>query len=123
MAPGLFATLHTVKSCKGADGARIVVLRGDLDVFRADEVRQALQEAAAEPLLVIDLSEARSISASTLGELVRSYKQRLNAGLQTARVVVRSAHVRKIFDITGLSRLWPFFESVDAAKCHSGGMK
>lgn len=95
--------------------AAVVTLRGDLDLVRVPEIRLALQDAVRKPRLVIDLGEARLVSAAALTELVRCYKQRMAEGLESARLVVRSACVRKIFEITDLSRLWTFFDSVEAA--------
>jgi len=97
------------------DDAAVVTLGGDLDLYRAPEIRLALQEAVRKPRLIIDLGEARLVSAAALGELMLCYKQRMAVGLEAARLVVRSACVRKIFEITNLTRLWTFFESVEAA--------
>lgn len=98
------------------DGAFIVALNGDLDVYRAAEVRLALQHAAAQQRLIVDLSEVGTISAAILTEFVRCYKHRMMQGLEPARLVVRSSVVRKIFEITDLGRLWPMFETLDAAR-------
>lgn len=98
------------------DDAFIVSLNGDLDVYRASEVRRLLQEAAAQPRVVVDMSRVATISAAILTELVRCYKARMAQGLEPARLVVRSSAVRKIFEITDLTKLWPIFETLDAAR-------
>lgn len=97
------------------DDAYIVVLLGDLDVYRAGEVRRALRNGADKQRLIIDLSQAETISAAILTEFVRCHKHRHMRGLQPARIVLRSEHVRKVFEITKLAQLWLFFESVEAA--------
>jgi anti-anti-sigma factor len=94
---------------------QVVVLSGDLDIFRAGEVRQVLEAAAGEKRLIIDLREVRFISAAILSEFVRTYKERLRRGLEAARLVVRSPHIRKVFEITKLAGIWPLYDSLDAA--------
>lgn len=98
------------------DDAFIVALDGHLDVYRAAEVRRLLQDAAPQHRLVVDLSEVRTISAAILTELVRCYKQRMARGLEPARLVVQSSAVRKIFEITNLSKLCPIFDTLEAAR-------
>lgn len=98
------------------------MLRGDLDIYRQAEIRRELQAAAGKRRLIIDLREARYVSAAALTELVRCYKQRVAGGLEAARLVVRSPYVRRVFDITGLARVWTLFESFDAAACHGVGI-
>lgn len=100
----------------------VVVLRGDLDFYRQPEIRRTLQAAAGKARLIIDLREARYVSAAALTELIRCYKQRVANGLESARLVVRSPYIRRIFDITGLARVWTLFESLDAAACHGVGI-
>lgn len=103
------------------DGAHVVVLSGDLDVYRAPEVRMALDDARDKPHLIIDLSGAHTVSAAVLSEFVHCYKERRRLHFEPARMVVASKHVRRIFEITELAQLWPFFESLEAA-CHSPGI-
>lgn len=97
------------------DDAFIVSLNGHLDIYRASEVRRLLQEAAAQPRLVVDMSNVLTISAVILTEFVRCYKHRVAHGLEPARLVVRSTAVRKILEITDLTKLWPIYESLDSA--------
>ncbi|HET9096504.1 MAG TPA: STAS domain-containing protein [Candidatus Baltobacteraceae bacterium] len=98
------------------DDAFIVSLNGHLDVYRASEVRRLLQEAAEQPRVVVDMSNVLTISAVILTELVRCYKARTAQGHEPARLVVRSTAVRKILEITDLTKLWPLFETLDAAQ-------
>ena len=100
------------------DDAHIVILSGELDVYRVAEVRQALAPARDKERVVIDMSGVQIISAAVLTEFVRCYKERLKKGYEPARVVAASPHVRRIFEITELAKLWPFYESMDTALSH-----
>ncbi|HEY9179317.1 MAG TPA: STAS domain-containing protein [Candidatus Baltobacteraceae bacterium] len=97
------------------DDASIVVFSGDLDVYRAGEVRMALEQAQDEPRLIVDMRKVHTVSAAVLTEFVRLHKHRLDRKLEPPRLVVTSPGVRRIFDITQLSKLWPFFETIEAA--------
>src|SRR5215475_4520582 len=65
-APGRDAAVTGVDS---RDGAVVVSLGGELDLYNAEEVRSALLEACSgEPeLLVVDLGEVRFIDSTALG--------------------------------------------------------
>src|SRR5215475_5099382 len=56
------------------DGAVVLSLAGELDLYNAEEVRGALLEACAgEPaVLVVDLEEVRFIDSTALGVLIEA---------------------------------------------------
>src|SRR5690242_3929731 len=56
------------------DGAVIVSLAGELDLYNAEEVRRALLDTLADgaELLVIDLSEVTFIDSTALGVLIEA---------------------------------------------------
>lgn len=99
----------------GASDALIISLTGHLDVYRAPEVRRTLSAASRRPRLIVDLSQVASISAAILTEFVRCYKQRLAAGLEPARLVVRTQIVRKVLEVTELASVWQIYPSIEAA--------
>src|SRR5438045_8436187 len=88
------------------DGAVVVSLAGELDLYNAEEVRSALLEAcAAEPeVLVVDLGEVRFIDSTALGVLIEARSRmadrrgfRLAApGVQTRRALEGSALCRQL---------------------------
>lgn len=75
----------------------------------------ALEQAQDEPRLIVDMRKVHTVSAAVLTEFVRLHKHRLDRKLEPPRLVVTSPGVRRIFDITQLSKLWPFFETIEAA--------
>src|SRR6266496_1990063 len=56
------------------DGALVVSLAGELDLYNAEEVRSALREAlAGEPaVLVVDLEQVTFVDSTTLGVLIEA---------------------------------------------------
>ena len=63
-----------VKGVEKRDGATLVSLAGELDLYNAEEVRGALLAACAgEPeVLVVDLGEVRFIDSTALGVLIEA---------------------------------------------------
>jgi anti-anti-sigma factor len=98
------------------DDALIIVFQGDLDVYQTGPVRKQLIEASRSPRVIFDLTAVSTISAAVLSEFVVCYKVRQGRGFKPASLVVSSPHVRRIFEITNLAKLWPMFETLDAAK-------
>ncbi len=84
----------------------VVWLRGDHDIATRDTLANAIDEAIAleEPTVVVDLSDAHLVSATTLGVFVAAFET-LRA--QSRSLVLRgpSPFVRRIFEVTGLSDL------------------
>lgn len=101
--------------------ARVVALSGQLDVYRAEHLREVLRPASLAPRLVIDLSGVPWISAAALSEFVRLHKYRSKLGLESIRFVVDSAAVRAVFEITGLTGLWRMYDDAQAAAARSDG--
>jgi anti-sigma B factor antagonist len=63
---------------------------------------------------VVDLSEATFIDSTTLGVLLGTLKRLRTVGGEIA-LVCTDRNIRKIFEITLLDRVFPLFESRDAA--------
>lgn len=91
----------------------LIALRGEWDLYNRPELEQALlaAEAAAESLVVIDLSHATFIDSSVLGALVEARK-RLQERVKIA-VVAQDRQIRKVFEITGLDAVFAMHESLD----------
>ena len=99
------------------DGARIVRLGGELDLYNAQSVRQALLDACANGpnRVVVDLSEVEFIDSTALGILIEARTGLANRSafiLAAPRVVTRRA-----LEIAGLDRYFTVHETVpDALK-------
>lgn len=90
---------------------RVLEVAGDLDLSNADALRAAIAAAidVVDPL-VLDLSEVNYLDSSALSVLV---KQRNVFGLRLQIVAPRNASVRRIFEITGLSKRLALKDSLE----------
>ncbi len=86
------------------DGAVVVSLTGELDLYNAEEIRRALLEACAdEPrLLVVDLEEVRFIDSTALGVLIEA-RSRM-ADRSGFRLAAPGLETRRALEISGLDR-------------------
>ena len=90
----------------------LIALRGEWDLYNRPELDAALleAEAAAESLVVLDLSRATFIDSSVLGALVEARK-RMQERVRIS-VVAKDRQIRKVFEITGLEGVFELHESL-----------
>ncbi len=79
----------------------LVVLSGDLDLYEAPRVRDALD--ALDGPGVVDMSAVRLVDSSVLNELARVAKR---AGLQRVTLIVKSPNIRRVLDVVQFERLF-----------------
>jgi anti-sigma B factor antagonist len=106
---------HPIAGVDRKDGAVVVHLTGELDLYNAPAVREALFEVAAESpdRLVVDLTDVEFIDSTALGVLIEARTKLSNRrafllaspGLETHRAL----------QVSGLDRHLPVHESVDSA--------
>jgi anti-anti-sigma factor len=104
-----------VLSVDGQDGVCVVRLGGELDLYNAQSVREALASACAqEPQkLVVDLSEVEFIDSTALGVLVEA--RSLLANRRALLLAAPKLATRRALEISGLDRHFGLHETVDAA--------
>jgi anti-sigma B factor antagonist len=110
-------TSVTVIPSQDGDDICVVQLIGEIDVFASPEVKSALVGLIKEGhnLLVIDFAKVAYIDSTGLGALVAALKgARENGG--SIAVVCTNPQIRRIFDITGLVKVFGMFEDVEAAR-------
>jgi anti-sigma B factor antagonist len=98
------------------DAASVVSLRGEIDVYTAPRLRQALidlVEGGATDI-VVDMTKVDFLDSTGLGVLVGGLK-RVKSKEGELRLVVTAERIMKIFDITGLSKVFPMYGSLDEA--------
>lgn len=95
------------------DGAAVVRLAGELDLYNAEKVRTALGGAAAgDPVrVVIDLSAVEFIDSTALGALVDAHR-RQPGGL---RIASPQDAIRRALHVSGIDRHLAVFDTVDDA--------
>ena len=106
---------HPVLSIKREDGACVVRLAGELDLYNANDVRQALFDACADrpERLVVDLGEVDFVDSTALGVLIEARTK-----LTNKRAFILAApglETRRALEISGLDRHFSVHETVPAA--------
>ena len=96
--------------------ASVVTLRGEIDVYTAPRLRQALIDLVegGATNIVVDMDKVDFLDSTGLGVLVGGLK-RVKSKEGDLKLVVTQDRIMKIFDITGLSKVFPMFSSVDDA--------
>ena len=105
-----------IKTEQLGDDAYVISLAGEVDLYTAPEFKQQLLEVIAQGgrQVVVDFSSTTFIDSTTLGVLVGGVKRlRTNDGQLT--LVCSDRNITKIFEITGLDRVFTIYPTRDAA--------
>jgi anti-sigma B factor antagonist len=97
------------------DGAWVVHLGGELDLYNADSVREALREVVGKQpeRLVVDLEEVDFIDSTALGALIEA-RSTLGSG-GTLLLAAPTHETRRALQVSGLDRHLPVHGTVDDA--------
>ena len=98
-------------------GERMVVdVGGEIDVYTAPKLRERLVDLinAGHYHLVVNLEGVDFLDSTGLGVLVGALK-RVRAHEGSLRLVCTQERLLKIFRITGLAKVFPIYDSVEAA--------
>ena len=89
------------------DQTHVISLGGEIDLYTAPEFKERMVELieAGKKHIVVDLSEATFIDSTTLGVLVGGVKRLRPSGGGLA-LVCTDQNISKIFEITGLDRVF-----------------
>lgn len=102
------------------DGAVIVSLTGELDLYNAEEVRRALLDTLADgpELLVVDLEGVTFIDSTALGVLIEA-RSRMN-DRTGFRLAAPGLEVRRALEVSGLDRHFVVHDTVADAVGSAG---
>lgn len=97
------------------EGATVVSLTGELDLYNAEDVRAALLECCAdEPaVLVVDLEQVTFIDSTALGVLIEA-RSRM-ADRSGFRLAAPGLETRRALEVSGLDRHFSIHDTVAAA--------
>ena len=95
-----------------SDDAYIISLAGEVDLYTAPEFKQQLLDVIAKGAksVIVDFSNTTFIDSTTLGVLVGGVK-RLRTNDGQLSLVCSDRNITKIFEITGLNKVFPIYES------------
>ena len=105
-----------IKTEELGDGAYVISLAGEVDLYTAPEFKQQLLEVISQGArnVVVDFSDTTFIDSTTLGVLVGGVKRlRMNDGQLS--LVCSDRNITKIFEITGLDRVFTIYPTRNEA--------
>ena len=110
-----------VKTEKVDDSTYVVALSGEVDLYTAPEFKQQLLEVIGEggKDVIVDFSGTTFIDSTTLGVLVGGVK-RLRGQDGRLSLVCSDRNITKIFEITGLDRVFTIYPTRDEALAKTG---
>ena len=96
-------------------GSTVVHLAGELDLYNAHEVREALLGCTEESpeRLVVDLAEVKFIDSTALGVLIEARTRMANR--KAFLLAAPGLETRRALEISGLDKHFSVHESVDEA--------
>ena len=110
----------TITTERASDGTSTVIVAGEVDLYRAPELAQALQAAAASGATTInvDLSDVTFLDSTTLALLLQQHRE-LAANGRALIVLVGEQTPTTAFTITGIDRMLTI-DHVDGAPARHG---
>jgi anti-sigma B factor antagonist len=116
------ATAFSVETIGDDESIPVIAVHGQADLHTAPQLRAAITTVldGGAAGLVIDLSEASFIDSMTLGVLLGAVKRLRPSGGQVS-VVCTDSHIRRIFEITLLDRVFSIHADRGAALSSANG--
>ena len=110
-----------IKTEQLGDGTSLISLAGEVDLYTAPEFKQQLLEVIGEgaKTVLVDLTDTTFIDSTTLGVLVGGVKRLRPNGGQLA-LVCDDRNITKIFEITGLDRVFTIYPTREDALAKLG---
>jgi anti-sigma B factor antagonist len=99
------------------EGDRTVVsVSGEIDVYTAPKLREQLIDLVSAGVyhIIVDMENVEFLDSTGLGVLVGGLK-RVRAHDGSLRLVCTQERILKIFRITGLTKVFPIYSSVEEA--------
>ena len=101
---------------KERNGWAVLSVQGEVDVYTAPQFREQLIELVdqGQRSILVDLEGVEFLDSTGLGVLVGGLK-RLRSHDGDLLLVCTQSRILKVFEITGLTKVFSIFDSVDAA--------
>jgi len=106
----------SVELIPSSDEVAIVALQGEVDIYSAPHFKETLIKSidAGAKHIVVDLSDVTFIDSTALGVLVSGAK-RVRPQNGTLDIVCRDENITRIFEITGLDRIFGIYPTREKA--------
>jgi anti-sigma B factor antagonist len=94
----------------------VLAVKGEVDVYTAPRLREKLVELVAQGhhQIIVDLEGVDFLDSTGLGVLVGGLK-RLRSNEGDLGLVCTQSRILKVFEITGLTKVFSIYDTVDAA--------
>jgi anti-sigma B factor antagonist len=104
-----------VAGVRRESGAVVVALAGELDLYNANDVREALLRVCAEEpaRVVVDLAEVTFIDSTALGVLIEARSRMANR--RAFLLAAPGMETQRALEISGLDKHFSVHDSVDQA--------
>src|SRR5213596_2046089 len=105
-----------IKTEQLGDDAYLISLSGEVDLYTAPDFKQQLLQVIGDGArqVIVDFTQTTFIDSTTLGVLVGGVKRLRPAGGRLS-IVSSDRNITKIFEITGLDRVFPIYSTRDEA--------
>jgi anti-sigma B factor antagonist len=98
------------------DGATIIAVGGEIDVYTAPKLRDKITELVAKGVydIIVDMEAVEFLDSTGLGVLVGGLKK-VRAHDGSLELICTQDRLLKIFRITGLAKVFVIHDSADGA--------
>ena len=98
------------------DARHVIALAGEVDLYTAPELKTQMLEVIGDGAMdvIVDFTNTTFIDSTTLGVLVGGVK-RLRSNDGQLALVCNDRNITKIFEITGLDRVFSIYPTRDEA--------
>lgn len=113
--------LQISKEMKG--NTAVISVQGEVDMYNAPGLKEkvlAVMEQEGLKMMVLDLREVDYIDSTGLGILI-GFRRRMIEGGGEMRVVIRSKRMKRLFEVTGLAKVFGVYESLESATADISG--
>ena len=112
-----------IKTEQLSESAYVISLAGEVDLYTAPELKQQLLEVIGQGAshVIVDFTNTTFIDSTTLGVRVGGVK-RLRTNEGELALVCSDRNITKIFEITGLDRVFDIYGDREAAVASLGNV-
>jgi len=96
---------------------RLVVTldQAEYDLSNCEELAKALEPTYDASTAIVDMTRVEYLDSTCLSKFLVMRKKRSDAGFPPSRLVITSRMIRRLFEVTGFDKIWPVFDSLQAA--------
>jgi anti-sigma B factor antagonist len=105
---------YSIEAGPATGAAAVLVLRGELDLAAAPDLRERLQAPSGTRALVVELVDVTFIDSAVLKELLRAREELAGGGVRLV-LAGTSRAVQRLLDLTRTSELFEHAPDVDGA--------